>query len=94
MRSSARNERGVNSIAASRMSLASAPAGLCPKVRPAESSTSTPHRASSADTRRAIEGSGVIRAAVLPGVSSVSRIAIASAKPSSFSLSATMIVTP
>ena len=77
---SARNERGVNSIAASRMSLASAPAGLCPSVRPAESSTSTPQRASSAETRRAIDGSGVTRAAVLPGVSSVSRIAIASAR--------------
>ena len=76
------------------MSLASAPAGLCPNVRPAESSTSTPQRLSSADTRRAIDGSGVMRAAVLPGVSSVSRIAIASARASSVSLSATMIVTP
>ena len=91
---SARQDRGVNSIAASRMSLASAPAGLCRSVRPAKSSTSTPQRASSAETRRAIDGSGVMRAAVLPGVSSVSRIAIASAKPSSFSLSATTIVTP
>ena len=75
------------------MSRASAPAGLCPSVRPAESSTSTPHRSSSADTRRAIDGSGVMRAAVLPGVSSVSRIAIASARASSVSLSATTIVT-
>ena len=69
------------------------PPRVSPRVRPAESSTSTPQRASSAETRRAIDGSGVMRAAVLPGVSSTSRIAIASASASSFSLSATITAT-
>ncbi len=85
---------GRKSRAASRMSRASAPASVSPSVRPAESSTSTPQRASSAETRRAIDGSGVIRAAVLPGVSRTSRIAIASASASSVSLSATITATP
>ncbi|CAM4150738.1 hypothetical protein ROMU108268_18015 [Roseomonas mucosa] len=62
-----------------------APVGVWARGWPAESSASTPWRASSTQTRRARSRSGVTRAARLPGVSSASRSskAMAAASPAS-----------
>ena len=86
----------VNVVAdsAGKASRASAPAREAASGAPPKSSITTPRRPSSSRTRSARARSGVIKAAVRPGVSNASRRTMASASASSRSSSASIRATP
>ena len=93
-RMASRPTGSTGSVACRATRAVSCPTGKPARGEPAEESTSTPQRASRAETRRARPASGVTRAAVRPGVSSTSRKARAAIWAASSSLRAEISARP